>query len=721
MAKQTIDPKRPPLQWDTVNDAFTQINDNFTELYLSIGNGSAVDLTQLGSNINPANSLTYDLGTPSQRWRRLYLGGGALYVDNAVITATGTRLELPFGATVGGALIKDPAEGSFRNISVPGQSLVSAEDLKDTLNIIGSGIDIITNPGTDTIRFSNAGVTAASAGTGIRVSAATGNITITNTGVTGITAGTGISATAGTGSITISNTGVTRIVAGSNIVLDNSTGVVTITNGSPNILQNLWRFISIAGQDNLDPISANDTLRFAGGPGVTLTTNTATNTVTISVSERKDIIGSIFADDSTMLIDGVAGRIVGPVFSNVTGNLTGNVTGNLTGNVTGNLTGNVTGGLIGYHTGDVKGSVFGQDSTMLIDGTGSRIIGPVATSSLRTSETKIALGYSAGETSQGNASTAIGAFAGQTTQGANAVAVGFNAGQTAQGANALAIGLAAGFINQGLEAVAVGLGAGHSGQGISAVAIGNVAGYTNQGLNAIAIGKAAGATNQAANSIVINASGIALDGIAAGLYVRPVREIIGPQTLYYNPTTYEVTWGPVPAGGGGGGGSDFELNVAADDSTIRRIFNGETLKFVGANGITTATDGEGKLTISGPSTFTGNIFTSLIDSADSTAITVTPSTIFSSDVTVENELTVSNKVTAKEFISTGTGDPTLESTGDINLTAAGAVKITASPLRFASFTSAQRNLLTPSNGDVIYNTTTGKFQGRAAGVWVDLH
>ncbi len=69
--------------------------------------------------------------------------------------------------------------------------------------------------------------------------------------------------------------------------------------------------------------------------------------------------GSVFADDSTLLVDGISGRIVGPVFANVTGNLTGNVTGDVTGN------------LVGFHTGDVKGSVFGDDSTMLVDGTGS--------------------------------------------------------------------------------------------------------------------------------------------------------------------------------------------------------------------------------------------------------------------------------------------------------------------------------------------------------------
>jgi hypothetical protein len=42
---------------------------------------------------------------------------------------------------------------------------------------------------------------------------------------------------------------------------------------------------------------------------------------------------------------------------------------------------------------------------------------------------------------------------------------------------------------------------------------------------------------------------------------------------------------------------------------------------------------------------TGNIFTNLIDSADSSAITVTPAAIFSSDVRVENELTLNNRLT----------------------------------------------------------------------------
>jgi hypothetical protein len=125
-----------------------------------------------------------------------------------------------------------------------------------------------------------------------------------------------------------------------------------------------------------------------------------------------DVRGSIFADDSTLLVDGVSGRIVGPVFANVTGTVTGNiftnsidsadssaitvtpstvfssdvtientlivinhiignVTGNLTGNVTGNVTGGAASGTYGINnnstgtvnvTGNVNGSAFSTNT-----------------------------------------------------------------------------------------------------------------------------------------------------------------------------------------------------------------------------------------------------------------------------------------------------------------------------------------------------------------------
>jgi hypothetical protein len=117
---------------------------------------------------------------------------------------------------------------------------------------------------------------------------------------------------------------------------------------------------------------------------------------------------------------------------------------------------------------------------------------------------------------------------------------------------------------------------------------------------------------------------------------------------------------------------------------------------------------------------------SIIDTSDSSAITVTPAITFSSDVTVENNLIVTNTLTVDtlevtNFQTAGSGTPELASDTDILLTAGTRVEITQSPLKMASFTTTERNALTPQNGDVIYNTTDSKFQGYAGGTWVDLH
>jgi hypothetical protein len=42
-------------------------------------------------------------------------------------------------------------------------------------------------------------------------------------------------------------------------------------------------------------------------------------------------------------------------------------------------------------------------------------------------------------------------------------------------------------------------------------------------------------------------------------------------------------------------------------------------------------------------------------------------------------------------------------------------------LRLLPITTTQRNALSAVDGKIIYNSTTGKFQGRAGGAWVDLH
>ena len=254
----------------------------------------------------------------------------------------------------------------------------------------------------------------------------------------------------------------------------------------------------LAVVDNDNAITVQSVKGDVIGQDSTVIVNASTNTF------NGDLTGSVFADDSSLLVDAVNAIIPAAVVS-------GTLTNDLTGNVTGNTT--------GYHTGDVLGSVFADDSTLLVDAVNGliptgiidgTISNNIDTASLRTSEDKIALGNAAGGLNQSQYGIGIGFGAGAGNQEDKAISIGHRAGQVSQGA--------------------------------SAVAIGNFAGNTVQGQNAVALGSQAGENNQASNSVVINATGSVLENTtASSLVIKPIRSATMTTILGYDATSGEVT------------------------------------------------------------------------------------------------------------------------------------------------------------------------------------
>lgn len=203
--------------------------------------------------------------------------------------------------------------------------------------------------------------------------------------------------------------------------------------------------------------------------------------------------------------------------------------------------------------------------------------------------------------------------------------------------------------------------------------------------------------------------------------------LIGPQ----GPTGSQGPQGPQGSQGPTGNSNSFSTISVSGQTSLVADSATNTLTVVAGNNITVTTDANSDtLTITGadvgdtlPSQ-SGNSgkFLTTDGNGNLSWATVSGGGGGSYDQSLNTTDDVEfNSVTAGEFISTAAGSPTLSSSTNINLTAANAVIVTGSPFRLASYTTANRNLLTAVNGDMIYNSTTNKIQGYANGVWVDLH
>jgi hypothetical protein len=178
----------------------------------------------------------------------------------------------------------------------------------------------------------------------------------------------------------------------------------------------------------------------------------------------------------------------------------------------------------------------------------------------------------------------------------------------------------------------------------------------------------------------------------------------GNEGKYLTTDGTNLSWGVVEGGGGGGGSSSsFDFTVAADDSTMVVINAGETLKIIGGDGISTASNAEGAITVT--STFSG----SYLDLLNKPSIPVSLLDLGISDGTSGQVLTTNGSGTFTFQTPVTYSQSAASTTGGANLRLAGSNAVN-DDVKFASGTNVtvvqtDVNTITISSTDT--NTTYG--------------
>jgi len=483
--------------------------------------------------------------------------------------------------------------------------------------------------------------------------------------------------------------------------------------------------INITGDITATNITATGVTEIGDAPGDTLTISAKVNSGITPENDTAHDLGTaslrwrnIYASGATIdgQVDAVAiNADVVADDSSVMVNVSNNIfTGAFSGNVTGNVLGDLTGNTAGYHTGDVKGSVFGDDSTPIVDAVNNTLNGNLT-----------------GDLTGNSAGTHTGAVVGNVT------------GQV-------------------------------KGSGGSAVLAPNQ-----------------GPADAVISVFDINATGTITGGLTGDVLGNLTGNAAGDHTGTFA--------GVITATGTLDG--DVTGSIFADNSTL-------LVDAVAGNIPASVVSGTftGNVTGDTAGVHTGNIFTTLIDSADSSTISFTPDVQFNASVSIDQTIqigpsgtstiitptsitnydsgnlngavytnilgsdindpnafplqittafetkggagsfyngiqvigdsataalqffarTTLNDTSALKFTeySGVVGDDAQEENGanytDVT-TISNSVADFGTAVKFASMTTGVRNALTPAAGMVVFNTTETKLQVYTGSAWADLH
>lgn len=155
-------------QGDSLRSAFTKVNENFTELYVALGldtgslnigafefTGSTISTTDsssviidqattvssnltVGGDLLPQTNLGGNLGSPTQKWKSLYLSSSTVYFNNIPMSVSSDGTLRINGSTISGG------GGSYNDLTNKPTIPTDVSDLTDTTNLLsGAGTDPI--------------------------------------------------------------------------------------------------------------------------------------------------------------------------------------------------------------------------------------------------------------------------------------------------------------------------------------------------------------------------------------------------------------------------------------------------------------------------------------------------------------------------------------------------------------------------------------------------
>ncbi len=127
-------------------DAFqgSLFSDNSTLLVDGILGSINLDGT-IRSDLIPVASEVYDIGSPTAKFKDLYLSGSSLWIGDAQVTAVGSAINLPVGSTVNGVAI---GTGNG-NGEIAGDGVVEGSNYR--INIIGDDSTVIVDSSNNSI------------------------------------------------------------------------------------------------------------------------------------------------------------------------------------------------------------------------------------------------------------------------------------------------------------------------------------------------------------------------------------------------------------------------------------------------------------------------------------------------------------------------------------------------------------------------------------------